>query len=184
MGVAYTFSPVFNLLSADDRDYAGNPALRLPVLVIDGAAHFGTLNICRELARRSPHRLAITWPEQLEDRLSSNAQELVLHGMSTEVSLIMQRLSNPGGNGKYEAKGTTSLHNTLTWLELHWPAVSDSLPPQRALSFLEVTAYCLLTHLEFRQLADVSAYSNLKRFTTDFGQRASARDTLYRFDEA
>src|SRR5262245_10605375 len=109
LGVAYEFIPLLNLLSPDGRDYAGNPALRVPVLETEQGAWFGTLNICRELARRSHEQVSIVWPEQLTDRLTSNAQELVLHGMSTEVGLIMQKLSNPGGSGSYEAKSRTSL---------------------------------------------------------------------------
>jgi glutathione S-transferase len=184
LGIAYEFSAVLNLLSPDDHDYAGNPALRLPVLETEQGAWYGTLNICRELGRRSAQQVPIVWPEHQSDRLTSNAQELVLHGMSTVVGLIMQKLSNPGGSGSYEAKSRTSLLNTLAWLDLHWSAVLDSLPPQRGLSYLEVTAFCFVTHLEFRQVLDISPYSSLKRFSTAFGQRSSARVTSYQFDSA
>src|SRR6185312_1791783 len=90
LGVKYRFAPVLDLMSSDSRDYAGNPALKLPVLTTDDdAVWYGTLAICRELQRRSQLQRTIVWPEQLTQALTSNAQELVLHAMSAEVSLIM-----------------------------------------------------------------------------------------------
>ena len=50
LGVPLTLDVVTDLASTDPADYGGNPALRVPTLVVDGAPLFGTDNICRRLA--------------------------------------------------------------------------------------------------------------------------------------
>ena len=182
LGVPYTFQPVLDLLSQSDRDYLGNPALRVPVLEAGGDAWYGALNICRELARRATPERAIVWPESLPEREFANAQELVLQGMSAEVSIVMHKLASPEQTDRYEDKNRRSLLNSLAWLEERFASVRERLPPDRALSFLEVSTYCFLTHLEFRKLVDTSVYARLQAFCREFGARASARETEYRFD--
>ena len=86
--------------------------------------------------------------------------------------------------GPYAAKAATSLRGAMKWLDRHWPSVLDALPPQRDLSFLEVTAFCLVTHLEFRQVIDVTPYTTLARFVDEFGKRDCALATPYRYDAA
>lgn len=185
LGVQYAFSPVLNLMSADSRDYAGNPALKLPVLTTDDdAAWYGTLHICRELARRSQLQRVIVWPEELTQPMTSNAQELVLHGMSAEVGLIMGSVGSTAEPGPYALKSAAGLSGTLAWLDRHWSIVLDGLPPERDLSYLEVCAFCLVTHLEFRQVLDVTQYSNLARFVESFGKRDCALATPFRYDAA
>jgi glutathione S-transferase len=93
LGVAHAFRPIGDLLSFDATEYAGNPALKLPILEGPGGTRFGTLNICRELSRRAASQLRIVWPEDQLDPLSCNALELTLQGMATEVILIMQAVS-------------------------------------------------------------------------------------------
>jgi glutathione S-transferase len=184
LGLQYAFSPVLNLMSSDSRDYAGNPALKLPVLTTDDdAVWYGTLNICRELQRRSQLQRTLVWPEQLTSAISGNAQELVLHAMSAEVGLIMGSVGD-AQPGPYALKSGASLRGALTWLDQHWASVLDALPAQRDLSFLEVTAFCLMTHLEFRQVLDVSSFASLARFVEAFGKRDCALATPYHFDPA
>ena len=183
LGVQYAFSPVLDLMSADSRDYSGNPALKLPVLTTDDdAVWYGTLHICRELARRSQLQRVIVWPEQLIQPMTCNAQELVLHGMSAEVGLIMGSVGNTGEPSPYTVKSAASLHGTLAWLDQHWSTVIDALPPERDCSYLEVTAFCLVTHLEFRQVLDVAPYTRLAHFVEAFGKRDCALATPYRYD--
>lgn len=181
-GVSYGFRPVHDLLSLSAHDYGGNPALKLPVLETPEGTWFGALSICRELVRRSAAPLQWIWPEALNDRVAANAQELVLQGMASEVAWIMRKLAEPEAADAYFTKTRTSLLNSLEWLESHLPEALRGLQREAALGFLEVTAFCFLTHLEFRQLVDTSSYPGLRRFVEAFAQRPSARDTEYRFD--
>ena len=74
LGMAHDFRPVGDLLSLDVAEYAGNPALKRPILEGPGGTRFGTLNICRELSRRATSELHIVWPEdQLLRRLRGAA---------------------------------------------------------------------------------------------------------------
>jgi glutathione S-transferase len=191
LGVEYELVPVRDLLSQTVSDYLGNPALRVPVLQTESGVWFGALNACRELARLAPRRLAIVWPEHSTDPDGANAQELVLQGMSTEVGMIMRAVAAPhveaGGDAAplpdlYADKNRRSLGNSLAWLETKLPGVLQRLPADRALSFLEVSAFCFLEHLEFREVFDTSEYLELRTFCRAFGERASARATAYRFD--
>ena len=182
LGVAYRFTPIFDMLSQSSADYLGNPALRLPILETDDGTWFGALNICRELARHSKLERAIVWPEGLTDRIAANAQELVLQGMATEVSLIMTKLGNAEAQNRYADKNRQSLLGSLDWLEAYLPAALSRLPSERALSYLEVSAFCFVTHLEFRQILDTASYRTLNAFCGAFAQRESARATGYAFD--
>jgi glutathione S-transferase len=179
-GVEYQFKPVLDLMSRTAADYGHNPALRLPVLETQDGPLFGALNICRELARRGSRSLRVIWPEQLVERSAMNAQELVSQGMSSEVLLIMSGAHAVGG---YTDKARESLTNSLAWLDAHLPEVLRALP-ERALSFLEVSSFCFITHLEFRQVLDVSEYSKLRAFCQAYAGRKAARDTAYKFDTA
>lgn len=176
-GVAYDFQAVPDLMSRASGEYADNPALKLPILQTPDGPWFGALNCCRELARHAPGA-RIVWPEALS-RLASNAQELVLQGMATEVTLIMRGQS---AASEYDAKLRNSLDNTLAWLDSQLPEALATLKPDRTVSFLEVSAFCFVTHLEFRQMADIQPYSALQQFCQAFSERPAARDTTYRFD--
>ena len=184
LGVEYQLHVVPDLLTPSRADYRGNPALRIPVLETEEGAWFGALNICRELARRAQPPLPVVWPEQLRDRTSANAQELVLQGMATEVGLIMRTLASGESSDAYEAKNRRSLVESLGWLDAHLLGAVESLPRSRGMSFLEVTSFCFLTHLEFRQVLDTSGYRRLNEFCRAFAERPGARDTPYRFDHA
>ena len=182
LSVPYRFVAMADLLSRDPTDYADNPALRLPILVTPEGPWFGALNICRELARRAPHPAHVLWPEDVQPRLAANAQELVLQGMSTAVTLIMSRLARPDAPGAYDEKNREALTNILAWLEAELPAVSALLDTDHALRFFDVTLFCFLGHVTFRQLADLTGHVQLTRFCAQFAQRAAARATEYCFD--
>src|SRR4051812_42934296 len=66
VGLTPRFRIVANLLSRDAAEYAGNPALRMPILVAPNGTWFGALAICRELWRSSARTRRIVWPEALE----------------------------------------------------------------------------------------------------------------------
>jgi len=177
-----SFRVVRDLMSSDPEDYGGNPALKIPSLQTSRGVWFGALNICRELWRRSSLRPRVVWPEELDQPVLANAQELVLQAMATEVSLIMSGLGGTGDGSPHQAKMRTGLINMMSWLEENARSVLAALPPERDLSFLEVTLYCLVSHLEFRGVLPTASYSELNEFCQRFATRASIRETTYRFD--
>lgn len=179
--VDYLFRIVRDLLSTDVADYAGHPGLKVPTLQTAAGTWFGALNICRELSRLSSQHRVIVWPEVLHDSMLANAQELTLQAMATEVNLIMYSLGAGTNGNAYQAKATTSLRNMLDWLEVSAAEIFDRLP-QRDLSFLEVTLFCLIEHLEFRTILPLDQYSVLSGFRRQFASRASAAATAYKFD--
>jgi hypothetical protein len=182
LGVPCTLQVVRDLLSCDRTDYGGNPALKLPALKTSDAVWYGALNVCRQLARsaRSAPAKRIVWPEDLSDPLPANAQELVLQAMATEVNLIMAQAGGAKAGGHVE-KMRRSLTNTLSWLDENAAALARAAP-LGDLSFLEVTLFCFVTHLEFREITTVSAYAALGELCRRFSERTSARETAYRFD--
>lgn len=180
--VEVSFAVVPNLLSEESSDYGENPALKVPTLRGPENSWFGAANICRELYRRSAHQLAVVWPELVETALLSNAQELVLHCMATEVGLIMHRAAKAEPDNALQRKMRLSLDRSLDWLEQHAEEALSMLPPDRDLSFLEVTLFCLVEHLRFREMADTTRFATLEAFCREYGQRASAQQTPYRFD--
>jgi len=182
LGVDYEFQVVKDLRSLEATDYAGNPALRMPILRSSRGEWFGSLPICRELARHAPGARRIVWPEDLQEALPSNVQELTLQAMASEVTLIMAQLAGTPATDAQVIKLDLSLRNMLGFLDDNIDRALASLPRERDTSFLEVTLFCLVRHLEFRTLLDTSGYRALGAFTERFEQRASARATPYRFD--
>lgn len=176
------FQVVPDLLSSEPATYGGNPALKLPSLLTADGAWFGALNICRELSRQSSAPLGVVWPEALTTPLLANTQELVVQAMSTEGALIMAKVAQQSPEGAHQSKLRTSLLNTMDWLERHAPEALAGLAADRGLSFLEVTLFCLVTHLEFRQVLPTAGYRRLTHFCDAFGARASAQCTTYHFD--
>lgn len=183
LGVSHGFRPVLDLTARDPGAYADNPALKLPVLVDERGPLFGTENICRALLRRAGKTVAsVIMRGDVTDRAVANAEELTLHAMSSEVALIM---ANVAGTGHLAPpKVAASLHNCLGYLEQTLDATLEALPVSRAFSFFEVALFCLVTHLEFRELLDPSQLQGLHDFCLRFGERASAQATPYRFDTA
>jgi glutathione S-transferase len=152
------------------------------VLVDEQGPLYGTENICRELARRSGVGRRAVLRGDIADRVVANAEELILHGMSTGVTLILTAMG--GEDRAAPPKLRPSLENALAFLDAHLDRVLAALPPDRLLSFCETSLFCLVTHLPFRKVMEVSGYPRLQAFCRDFGARASARATEYRFDSA
>ncbi|HET9958629.1 MAG TPA: glutathione S-transferase N-terminal domain-containing protein [Polyangiaceae bacterium] len=183
LGISYSFQIVHDILSTNPEDYAGNPALKVPALRTNSGAWFGALNICRELARRSKSGLRVLWPEDLRYPLLANAQELTFQAMTTEVALIMGKVAAESGAQAPANLGKmrSSLANSMAWLDEEAPNLWEALP-ERDLSVLEVSLFCLVEHLEFREILPTSPYSNLIEFCRVFKARPSAQQTSYRFD--
>jgi glutathione S-transferase len=182
LGVPYQLQPIFDLLSQERADYGGNPALKLPALETESGSWYGASNICRELSRRAQREVEIVWPEDIRDSTAANAQELVLQGMSTEVTLVMSALGNAANTTPYEAKNRAGLENILIWLDEQLPHALGQLRTERALSFFEVTLFCFVTHLIFRSVLDTARFARLRAFCAQFEERESARSTAYKFD--
>ncbi|MCE9671211.1 glutathione S-transferase domain-containing protein [Myxococcus stipitatus] len=179
--VPYDFQVVKDLMSASPEDYGGNPALRIPVLRTSEGSWFGALNICRELWRRSDRASRVVWPEAHDLPVLANLQEITSQAMATEVSLVMGRVGGGGEESAHHAKLRKSLTGMLSWLEEHAPAALEALPA-RDLSFVEVSLFCLVVHLEFREVLPMGGYTNLQAFCERFGKRASAVETTFKFD--
>jgi len=177
LNIDYAFQVVRDLTAAEPAIYGDNPALKVPVLQNDDGTWFGALPICRELQRQSNSKLQILWPEHLVSNPASNFQELVLHAMSTGVHLIMSKV---GGSGTHP-KNEISLDNSLRWLESNVTSVVDNLPAHD-LSFLEVSLYCLLRHLEFREIRKLPGRAALQQFCDSFERRPSVLATPFRYD--
>lgn len=165
-----------DLRALDASAYGGNPALRLPVLRNSRGDWYGALNICRELERASVSGRRMLWPEQLHAPLLANAQELTLQAMASEVELIMS--DTPSA---LTTKRRQSLEGTLHWLNHRVDEALGALG-ERDLSYFETTLYCLVTHLEFRQVLLLAPFERLRAFAEMFAQRDSARATPFRFD--
>jgi glutathione S-transferase len=180
--VACSFQVVRDLLSGNAEDYGGNPALRIPVLKTDTGNWFGALPVSRELWRRSSTRPRVAWPEALETPLLSNMQELTLQAMATEVTLVMEKMAGAGEGTAHATKLRKALLQMMAWLEEHVDPALAALPTGRDLSYLEVSLYCLVTHLEFRDVLPTAPYVALNRFCQRFAERPSAKETAFRFD--
>ena len=180
--VALAFEPIRDLMSADPADYGGHPALKMPTLEAATGTWFGSLGICRELARHSELGLDIVWPDDLAMAQAANAQELVLTAMATEVGLVMGKATGVPADNAHQHKMRASLLGAMQWLEDNAGAAIASLPPGRDLSYLEVSLFCLVEHLPFREVLAMDAYPALRAFGERFGARSSAKATAYRFD--
>ena len=177
LGVAHEFRPVFDLMTVDTAAYAGNPALKIPILLDEEGALFGAENICRALTRRSG-KSHVVLRGDVTTRVVANAEELTLHVMSTEVLLLTANFAKQPP----PPKATASIEQSLDHLDEHLDGALAALPADRTVSFLEVALFCVLTHLPWRDVMAVTRWSRLAELTREFGQRESARATEYRFD--
>ena len=182
LGVEYEFEIVYDLTSKSAGEFGDNPTLRVPALRTPTGTWFGSLPICRELVRRSRrHGVRTLFPEHATDARASNAQEIITDLMGTEVSIIMGRLANLPSDSAFFEKPAARVAASVEWLERELPAALAS-QPQGALSFLEVSAYCVCTHLGFREVLSIGDRPNLVAFMQRFGERSSAKATSYFVD--
>ena len=182
MEIPLEFVLIRDLMSQDPADYGDNPALKMPTLESPDGTWFGSLGICRELARHHELNLDVVWPDQLASALASNAQELVLQAMSTEVGIVMGKSSGVPADNTHQSKLRASLLGTLQWLEDHAGTAIATLPHERDLSYLEVSLFCLVEHLDSREVVPTEPYPTLRAFAERFALRSSAKATPYKFD--
>ena len=188
LDVPHEFQAIPDMTETAPDFYAGNPALKLPILRIDGETVFGAQNICRVITERAtalgnPAAMEVVWPEALRDPLSRNAQELVWHGMAAQVQLVMGTvLGKLPAQNMFFVKARAGLEGALAWLDAHLPQALRQLPEPRELSLFEVSLFCLVEHLAFRPTVPTTGHAQLAAFVTDFGRRQAAQRTAYRFD--
>jgi glutathione S-transferase len=182
LGVPLELVPIYDITSSQAETFAGNAALKLPILRRGGSQVFGSENICRAIAEMGSKR-RLVWPEELTRDVSRNAQETVWNAMAAQVQLIFGVVINklPAQN-TYFVKARAGLEGALGWLNDHWAEARQALPPTRDLSFFEASLFCLVQHVRFRETAPLGPYPVLTRFEQEFGERSSAKATEYRFD--
>jgi glutathione S-transferase len=169
-----------SLLASDADVYGGHPGLRVPTLLTAEGPVFGSLPSCRALASLATRAVDMVWPEHTRAPLAVNALELAVQAMSTEVTWIMTTTAR-GESSPYALKSQAALKGMLSWLDAHVDEALNSLPT-RDLSYLELSLFCLVDHLEFRKVTTIEEYPHLVRCRDAFAERPSARATPFRFD--
>jgi glutathione S-transferase len=185
LGVPWELEAVADLRAVDAARYAGNPALKLPVVQAGAGTVFGAQHACRMIARMSAHHARVVWPEDMQEIPAGNAHELAWQAMGTQVQLVMgTAINHLPVDAPYFAKARASLAGSLQWLDEHVDAVVQGLPERRHISLLEVALFCLFEHLQFRPSVPTAPYRNLAAFAEAYGTREAAARTSYRFDGA
>lgn len=180
LGIPLKFVPLYDITSMRVEEYGGNPALKVPVLVDAAGPVFGSENVCRELVRRAGAESRVVMRGASPDRVVTNMEELTLCTLSAEVPIVMAKLA--GNTDAVSPKIVRSMANSLAYLDENVSALAEKLPDGRQFSFIEVALYCLMTHLVFREVADVTPYPKLRAFADAFGKRESAKATTYSVD--
>lgn len=183
LDIEYELVPIYDMKQLDAEAYADNPALKLPILRRDNASLFGALNICRALAETAGANAQIEWPEDRHDDLGRNAQELVWHCMSAQVQLIVGTLIGklPADN-IFFVKTRTGLEGSLRWLDANLAALHANRGAQRRISIFDVSLFCLIEHVRWRETVAVDRCSELIAWAADYSTRPSARATVYAID--
>lgn len=184
LAVPYELVPIYDMSELGPDAYAGNPALKLPILRTQDSTLFGAQNICRALAERAGNPAQIVWPEQLNDDLSRNAQELVWHCMAVQVQLVFGTvLCKLPADNLYFTKARAGAEGSLRWLDANLSGLLRTLPPARELSLFETSLFCLIEHFIFRPTLAVEKYESLTRFSREFAAKPSTQRTAYKYDD-
>jgi hypothetical protein len=101
--------------------------------------------------------------------------------MATEVNLLLAKTVGVPDNAQL-TKQRQSLEGSLAWLEAHLDEALALLPPHRHSSYFEISLFCFVTHLPFRQVLTLEGYRALQSFAESYAERPSAAATEYRFD--
>lgn len=182
LGVVYELEPLYDFMTEQTAAFAGNPALKMPVLKRGQVTVFGTLNICRTLAREEAADEKFFWPDEARTVLLMNAHELLAHAMAAEVEVVLHEIIAKRPEDAPSRKRRQSMLNCLLWLDRNLEDLRSQFPGCR-LSYFDVCLYCLVTHLPFRLAMDLSGMPALVEFGKSFGERASAQATPYRYDQ-
>jgi glutathione S-transferase len=183
LGVSYELVPIYDMKQLDTETYADNPALKLPILRRGASTLFGTLNICRALAESVGATAQIEWPEDRSDALARNAQELVWHCMATQVQLLIGTVIGklPADN-IFFVKARTGLDGSLHWLDAHLASVLAGRRAHCRLSVFEVSLFCLIEHVRWRETAATDHCAHLIAWAETYASRSSAQATVYEAD--
>jgi len=181
--VEVAFSPVYEIGSTDAGVFGDNPSLRVPSLRTEAGTWFGSMNVCRELARRATKPLRVVWPEEHTDLAAANAFELVSEGMAAEVQIVMGKGAGLAADHPFLVKPFSRIRGSLDFLEAHLAGILGSLPA-RDTSLLETMLFCYGEHLGFREILSIADRPRLTAFVAEWGRRPSALATPYRFDRA
>ncbi|HVF17506.1 MAG TPA: glutathione S-transferase N-terminal domain-containing protein [Steroidobacteraceae bacterium] len=186
LGVAYELTPIYDMTVLGAETYAGNPALKLPILRRGEGTLFGTQNICRAIAESAAAPANdVVWPEQLKDDTSRNAQELVWHGMSAQVQIVFgTAICKLPADNVFFTKARAGLDGSLQWLDSHCDQALSAMPSSRKLSIFEVSLFCLIEHLAWRKTMSMDRFSRLADFAAMYGGRPACQRTPYAFDLA
>ncbi len=98
LGVRCQFTPIFDLISMDRSTYAGNPALKLPILNSAGEHIYGSQNICRALLLISGNDQQVVWPEDstsplLMSEVPLKPHPIALTALQTQIPILKASLS-------------------------------------------------------------------------------------------
>lgn len=181
LGLDVGFEPIRDLMSRDTEAFAGNPALKMPNLRVGDETIFGSMNICRYLARVADAESDVLWPESVDTPLLMNAHEILAHAMAMQVEVVTHEIVAKRAPDPVSIKRRESLENCLAWLEDNLETLQSQWPPRKIILF-DLGLFCLLAHFPFRNPMDLSAMPRLRAFSDDFGERASAKSTPYQFD--
>jgi len=182
LGVSYQLEPIYDFMTEEAAVFAGNPALKMPVLKRGELAVFGTLNICRTLAREEDAEKRFFWPDDARTVSLMNAHEVLAHAMAAEVEVVMHEIIARRPEDAPSRKRRQSLVNCLLWLDQNLADLRRQLP-RHQLSLFEISLYCLVAHIPFRIPMDLSGMPVLVEFEKSFGERPSAQGTPYRYDQ-
>lgn len=181
LGVPYELISVPDLTVIDASSYSDHPAMKIPSMELGDLRVFGSENICRTLAEHARIERRTVWPEEVRVAVARNAQEMTWQAMTAEVQLILGAIHRlPLDNG-YFAKIKAGFEGSLAWLDAHLEPALQAFPPERDLSLLEVTLFCLIEHITFRGVLPLEPYPALVGFAAGFAERASAKSTPYQF---
>lgn len=178
-GLSYVFRDIPDMTVLDPGAYGGHPALKLPVLQVNGEPLFGAENICRWLAGRARKPRVVIWNEDVPGADLPNAQELVWVAMAAQVQIVMStRVFGLDADHPYVAKLRTGLSGDLAWLEARLDALLGGLPPRDA-SLFEHSLFCLIAHLLFRSSVEVRQFPRLIAFHDAHSGLDAAKSTPF-----
>lgn len=179
VGLDYVLRDIPDMTRLDPAVYGGHPALKLPVLKVNGDPIFGAQNICRWLVDHAATSRRVIWSEEIPNLQVQNAQELVWLGMSAQVHVIMAtRVFGVEPGHPFVDKTRQGLVGALGWLEAGLGPVLACLPA-RDVSLLEHSLFCLVSHLLFRPSIDLTGYPRLLEFHAGHSRLESAMATPY-----
>ena len=103
--------------------------------------------------------------------------------MAAQVQLVIGTMvAKLPADNLYFVKGRAGFEGALRWLDANLVAALAALPMGRDLSFFEVSLFCLVEHVTFRETLPVDPYPALVAFAREYGQRPSSKATAYRYD--